>query len=288
MRSLELVWNWASFRFAGMVSLPVFSVFREQYKELMRLWHQLAAAETAKAWVPQKAKVRLSNDSSFWVPIKWVADKTTKPGQATMLTRHAVPLRLAGHSVIVDELQEHFDWGWWWRECHTNDKFVQASVREVFWLFHAVGTIQNSEAYSESLASVLKHMGHGSKLGTRQLVDRVFLRLAGINGQDAQGERSFILRCWHEIFGDKSQISFFAKDAAQRAARYPLGSGSLTLHRLRSKERVLAFGAHRRLKRLPRLVLARAAGLPLSFTPNVATWRKALSKILAMLPDFVA
>ena len=105
-------------------------------------------------------------------------------------------------------------------------------------MFHAMGSIQNSEAFEESTASIYKWMGRNG-ISTQQVHERSMLRAAGLHGEDAPHEKAFILQAWSTVFGGIKNIRFFAKDRESRAKRYPLGNGSVTLQNMRARQKKL-------------------------------------------------
>lgn len=86
-----------------------------------------------------------------------------------------------------------------------------------------------SEAYAESVASLLKGYARISGLGFGRVVEKAKLRSWGVTGMP-QDDR-FVLRVWARFFGETLEFRFHTKKRRQRRRNFALGKGSKTVHR---------------------------------------------------------
>ena len=146
---------------------------------------------------------------------------------------------------------EIFKWSALWRAVHADADFFVPDTSGAFFVFHACGSIQSSEARCEGLASQLKRMMRsGCRPG--RAVEKVILKQ-----QEAAMGEAFLLRVWAEV---SKRISFRCKRPRRREKAFPLGKGSKTLHTLLGRqERPWSFAKIRSLPRVgPKVSSARA------------------------------
>ena len=112
-------------------------------------------------------------------------------------------------------------WNEFWEATHAQQRFFVENTREAFFIWHAMGSIQSSEAACESIASQLKkYASTGCRAG--RAVEKAILREADVSFSD-----EFILRTFAEV---KKPLRFHCVRHKRREALFPLGKGSKTLH----------------------------------------------------------
>ena len=147
-----------------------------------------------------------------------------------------------------------FDWIAFWEMTHTAPGWVEAKVWHAFFVFHFLGMLGHSEASAESSIGTLKRCSN-SEIGvsTLRAVQKARLVLHGIRGVGY--DDFFILRVWGEFFG-QSSFPFWVANRTSRERKWPLGAGSITLHRARLNMRL---GRPKRLPCLSRMAVRRVA-----------------------------
>jgi hypothetical protein len=123
-----------------------------------------------------------------------------------------------------------FAWTYWWQASHCDSRVSSPGLEAAFALWHFVGMFGVSEAAAEGVASHLKRFGPRalSSLGTDRIVEKTLLKMSGVNGRGA--DDLLILRAWGEFFGSIERISFLYKNP-ERERLFPLGGGSMVIHR---------------------------------------------------------
>ena len=133
-----------------------------------------------------------------------------------------------------------FSWKAWWKLAHTDPRFVPHGLEGAFALFHFTGMFGISEAYAESVASLLKRYSPrvAARLGTDRIIEKAALRLAGVAGDGT--DDLLILRAWADFFGglQPDRFGFVRKRKARSLGNFPWGAGSLVLHRILKRNQV--------------------------------------------------
>ena len=169
-----------------------------------------------------------------------------------------------------------FSWKAWWKLAHTDSRFVPHGLEAAFALFHFTGMFSVSEAYAESVASILKRYSPkvAARLGTDRIVEKAVLRLAGVAGDGT--DDLLILRAWADFFGglQPDVFGFMRKGKARSAGNFPWGGGSLVLHRILKRNQV-----PRRCRRAVAIrQLPKAGGLEAPEKKVAKHWLKKLSR----------
>jgi hypothetical protein len=117
---------------------------------------------------------------------------------------------------------------------------VPRGLEGAFALFHFTGMFGISEAYAESVASLLKRYSPkvAARLGTDRIIEKAALRLAGVAGDGT--DDLLILRAWADFFGglQPDRFGFTRKRKARSSDKFPWGAGSLVLHRILKQNEV--------------------------------------------------
>ena len=129
--------------------------------------------------------------------------------------------------------QGRFDWLHWWQLVHTDMRFAPPYAAAIVHMFHYFGMLGISEAYAESIGSVLTMLGvdkRKNRLLTSTIHDKVMLKLAGLRGDGT--DDVLITRCWAEFLGGAGpeRFTFVYKQAHRRAKRFAAGGGSKPIH----------------------------------------------------------
>ena len=133
-----------------------------------------------------------------------------------------------------------FSWKAWWKLAHTDSRFAPEGDEAAFALFHFTGMFSISEAYAESVASLLKRYSPkvAARLGTDRIIEKAALRLAGVAGDGT--DDVLILRAWADFFGSlqPDRFGFMRKHKARSSGNFPWGGGSMVLHRILKRNQV--------------------------------------------------
>ena len=139
----------------------------------------------------------------------------------------------ASSRLVAEPESESFDWVWWWKMAHTDDRWRVPGCEAIFTIFHFTGMIGLSEARAESIGSLLKRYSPAvsSRLSTDRVIEKTIMRASGIDG-GASTDDLFLLRCWVEYFGgmQPDKFSFQFRNPKKRSQLFPLGGGSKTIH----------------------------------------------------------
>ena len=173
-----------------------------------------------------------------------------------------------------------FQWKWWWKQSHVNVKFrPPVGCEAAFALYHFTGMFGISEAYAESVASLLKRYmsARASHLGTDRVIEKVILSNSGLKGDGS--DDIFILRCWADFFGglNTKRFRFHNLRPSKRQCRFPVCKGSKVINTFRKKaqnSRESNLISARFLKNIP--LLARQNKRKVIH--GARAWRKALCR----------
>ena len=164
----------------------------------------------------------------------------------------AKPKRLRGIPAQVVSCQHKFSWRHAWKCLHTQSSWAPPFARHVWWILHAMGSTQGSEAFCESIGSLLKLYGQKRRrVSAAKADEKTRLRLAGLKGDGT--DDVFLQRIFAEMFGSAENIKLFYKNRAARERRYPLGKGSKTLHNVRLKAKTIRKWSWKRIRSIKRV-----------------------------------